>query len=288
MIYSMTAFGRNDAHTQWGSLAWEMRSINHRYLDLSLRLPEELRSIEPKVRQAISQRLHRGKVEAQLRWVRSADINAEVQVNDKVADALVLAADQLSARHPKLRPFSIADVLRWPGVVDSAATDYSALQQAALQLLDTSLDDFMGARAREGERISDFITQRLDQVSLHTRALGALRSSVVERQQHRLRERISALRIQADHERIEQELAIMANKLDTAEEIERLDAHVAEIHKALQRQEPIGRRLDFLMQELNREANTLASKSADVDTTGVSVELKVLIEQMREQIQNAE
>jgi uncharacterized protein (TIGR00255 family) len=287
MIHSMTAFAREDGETPWGSLSWELKSVNHRYLDPSLRLPEDLRAIEPAVREALAARLNRGKVEATLRF-QPLPAAAGLELDEAQARRVLDSAARLQALDARLAPLSAAELLRWPGVIRSAAPDAAALAETALALLARALDALAAMRAREGARLKELIVQRLDAALRAAAEARAVLPAVQEAFRTRLTERLKEIKDSLDPARLEQEMALFANRTDVAEELDRLETHVAEVRRLLNAGGAIGRRLDFLMQELHREANTLGSKSPDLRLTNVSVELKVLIDQMREQVQNIE
>lgn len=288
MTRSMTAFSHRELNTEHGKLSWEARTVNHRYLDISLRLPEEFRSMENSFREIIQQRLKRGKVELNLRFVAMQGSANEIQINEPLARALIIACRQLEAITDNAEAVKAIDILRWPGVAQDAPPDMNILKAHAEALLDETLDDLLETREREGKRLADFIFQRCDQIAEITVRIRKHRPSIITAQREKILKRIEELKISPDYNRIEQELVILAQRLDVDEELDRLMAHLDEINDVLERDEPVGRRLDFLMQELNREANTLASKSNDADTTQAAVDLKVMIEQMREQVQNIE
>lgn len=289
MIQSMTAFARSEAKGEWGALAWELRTVNHRYLDLSIRLPEEFRSLEPAVRERLSARVSRGKLDAQLRFqaVQSSSVSA-LKINRELAQALVESAQAAAGLLDNSAPISPMEILRWPGVIAEQERDLEPLRALALEQLDQAIEQLVETRRREGDRLKGFLTDRHAAVVELAKTARRQRPEAVARIQERLRSRLAELPVEADPARLEQELVIIATKMDVDEELDRLDAHLAELRQVLERKEPIGRRLDFLMQELNREANTLSSKSAHSETTQTAVELKVLIEQMREQVQNIE
>jgi uncharacterized protein (TIGR00255 family) len=284
----MTAFARSERQTDGWVMTWELRSMNHRYLDSTIRLPEMLRALEPIVRERIHDALSRGKLECNLKLQSGTGVPAELFLNKPVAQRLLrLAAEleELMGPGTGLRP---VDVLSWPGVVGEAEPDLEKIQAATIAGLDAALAELIATRQREGERIAQLLSQRCDSMAAQIRQVRLRRPGVVARLREKLLARLADLALEPDTQRLEQEMVIMAQRLDVEEELDRLDAHLAEISNVLQRSEPIGRRLDFLMQELNREANTLSAKSADTETTRAAVELKVLIEQMREQIQNIE
>lgn len=288
MIRSMTAFSHRELSIEQGKLSWEARTVNHRYLDISLRLPEEFRSLENRFREAIQKRLKRGKVEVTLRFSAAQGNNNEIQINEPLARALIIACRQLEAITDNAEAVKAIDILRWPGVAQDASPDMDILTAHALALLDDTLTDLRETREREGKRLADFIFQRCDQIAEITVRIRKHRPGIISAQREKILQRIEELKISPDYNRIEQELVILAQRLDVDEELDRLMAHLDEINGVLERDEPVGRRLDFLMQELNREANTLASKANDADTTQAAVDLKVMIEQMREQVQNIE
>ena len=287
MPRSMTAFERCEERTDRGELAWEIRSVNHRYLDLQVRLPEDLRGLEPAVRERVGGRLARGKVECSLRYVPVAAERA-VEVDWSYLDQLLEAARGVDVRLHGAAPIPATELLRFPGVLIEAPRDLGPVREAALALLDRTLDGFVAAREREGDRLDALLRERLDAVERTVDEVRRNLPAVESRNRERLEARLAELGQPADAARLEQEMVYQAQRLDASEELDRLAAHCDEIRAILQRDEPVGRRLDFLMQELNREANTLGSKAGGLETTSGSVELKVLIEQMREQIQNLE
>ncbi len=287
-MLSMTAFARSERLTEWGTLSWELRSVNHRYLEPSLRLPEALRVLEPKVRERLSARLDRGKLDGTLKFHAGERAVTTVSLNRPLAERLLAVAQELQSLTPQSTPVPLADILRWPGVVSEPEPDTGPLLAEALAGLDTALDDLIATRQREGQRIQQLLEQRCTTMADIVAQIRQRRPEVLAYQREKLLTRLADLKVEAEPSRLEQELALAAQRLDVDEELDRLDGHLNEVLAVLQRREPIGRRLDFLMQELNREANTLASKSADADTTRAAVDLKVLIEQMREQVQNIE
>ncbi|MQX52373.1 YicC/YloC family endoribonuclease [Alcanivorax sediminis] len=287
MICSMTAFARADRHLEGFSLAWEIKSVNHRYLEISPRLPDTLRALENGARDKCRQALARGKVEITLRY-QQIDSDVELELNE----ALVKKLSDVSRRVGDLVQHSgqvnPMEVLRYPGVLSSQELDVERLQKEALSLLDEALKALIDTRAREGEQLGKLIEDRLDGISTQVEIVKAAIPRIKEAQRERLRKRIQDVVESPDPDRLEQELVMQAQKMDVDEELDRLVTHVSEVRRIVKKGGHIGRRLDFLMQELNREANTLASKSVDSETTAAAVELKVLIEQMREQIQNIE
>ena len=288
MIRSMTAFARQEADTDLGSLSWELRSLNHRYLELGLRLPEELRAMESAVRERVNARLGRGKVECSCRFRPVTATAIPVDINDNNLSRLLAACEAVNQRLPEALPSSPLDVLRWPGVVREETVDTGPLQQQALALLDKALDELLLSREREGGQIKTLLQQRCDDMSALVVQARTCLPEIRTGLREKLHARLADLDVDVDPGRFEQELVMQLQKIDVDEEMDRLESHIGEVRRVLDRKEPVGRRLDFLMQELNREANTLGSKSVVAETTNISVELKVLIEQMREQVQNVE
>ncbi|MCB1799791.1 MAG: YicC family protein [Gammaproteobacteria bacterium] len=284
----MTAFAREQGHGEYGELTWEIRSVNHRFLESTVRLPEELRAIEPVVRERVTLRLGRGKVECNLRFKAATAAATELKVNDGLVDQILAAADKMAHRLHSSHQLSIMDLLRWPGVLETAEQDFTPLQEAAVELLDKTIDSLLDAREREGGRLAELIAQRITLMRAQVELARERMPQVIAAVRERLRSRLAEVAETLDQARLEQEMALLAQRLDVDEEMDRLRTHLDEVERVLEQDEPVGRRLDFLMQELNREANTLGSKSADSETTAVSVEMKVLIEQMREQVQNIE
>ena len=288
MIRSMTAFARQELDAETGALAWEIRSLNHRYLELGVRLPEELRAMESAVRERVSARLGRGKVECSCRYRPVASGAAPVDIDPDNLQRLLAACEDVAARMPQSDPLNPLEILRWPGVVREQAVDTVPLMKQALALLEQTLDELLQSREREGEQIQRLLLQRCDAMSELVQQARSCLPEILAGLREKLQARLAELETTADPGRLEQELVIQIQKCDVDEEMDRLQGHIDEVRRVLERDEPVGRRLDFLMQELNREANTLGSKSVAVVTTTISVELKVLIEQMREQVQNTE
>lgn len=288
MIRSMTAFARREMDTGSGVLSWEIRSLNHRYLEPGLRLPEELRAAEATVREHLGKRLARGKVECTCRYRPLASGTVPVEIDTDNLARLLAACEKVTAELPAAVPLDPLDILRWPGILQEQEVDTEPLVRSALALLDVTLDDLVACREREGEQIAGLLRQRCDAMSELVSRVRELLPGIRTALRTKLETRLAELEIPADPGRLEQELVLQLQKLDVDEEMDRLQNHIEEVRRVLERGEPVGRRLDFLMQELNREANTLGSKSVASETTGISVELKVLIEQMREQVQNVE
>jgi uncharacterized protein (TIGR00255 family) len=288
MIHSMTGFARRESQGEWGTLSWEIRSVNHRYLELAWRLPEELRPLEPAFRKVVGKHLSRGKVDCGLRLRWSDEAQPPIKLNAIVLSQVASAIDALTERLPGLGPVDPLDLLRWPRIIEDADKDVGPVEAAAMDLLEEALQELSASRRREGERLALMLRERCDAIEelvAEARSrLPEIRSALRER----TLEKLAQLDIEADPDRVEQELVLLAQKMDVDEELDRLDSHLAEVRRALETDEAVGRRLDFLMQEFNREANTLASKSQSNESTRIAVELKVLIEQMREQVQNVE
>jgi uncharacterized protein (TIGR00255 family) len=288
MPHSMTGFATADVVVGAFRLAWEIRSVNHRFLELSFRLPEELRSLEPDCRDMVAAVVKRGKVDCTLRIAaHGGEAPAVIVVEDALRELAALEARVRAIFHDA-RPLSVGEVLRWAGVLKEPHELIDALAEPAAHCLKVAVEALQGARLREGQRIVEALTQRIDGVTSLTDGIKPLLHAAQERYREKLQERLQRFDVQVQPERIEQELAMLAQRVDVAEEVDRLSSHVVETRSVLSRNEPVGRRLDFLIQELNREANTLASKVQDETLTRAAVELKVLIEQMREQVQNLE
>jgi uncharacterized protein (TIGR00255 family) len=284
----MTGFARESAETSIGTLTWEIRAVNHRYLDVQFKLPEDLRPKEQAFRQQASGVLGRGKVECALFFRRATDEQSELQIDTGLVEILGARISEVSAKLPATAAVNPIEILRWPGVLQQAEVEAAPLFEEATALLDTALAAIDTMRSSEGARISEMLESRCADIGSIAATVRERMPEVLASSRARQQERIDKLDVEADPARLEVELALVAQKIDVDEELDRLDSHLVEIRDALADKKPVGRRLDFLMQELNREANTLGSKSADKETTRAAVDLKVLIEQMREQIQNVE
>lgn len=288
MIRSMTGYARAESQGTWGRLSWELRSVNHRYLDLSLRIPEELRGLESEARQLLGARLSRGKVEAGLRYSREGAEALPVILDFDRLRQLQQALDALKQELGTTAAPDPIRVLAWPGVVKTESADLAPVQAAALALLEKALGAFAQTRMREGEQLSQYLLERCAAIEGFVGEVRARLPRVRSQWVEKLRQRCRELGVEVDPNRLEQEVVLAAQRLDVDEELSRLSVHLGEVRKTLGREDAVGRRLDFLMQELNREANTLSSKSQDAEITRHAVDLKVVIEQMREQIQNVE
>ncbi|MCH8929443.1 MAG: YicC family protein [Proteobacteria bacterium] len=288
MIRSMTGYARLERSTEYGTLSWELRSVNHRYLDLGFRMPDEFRSMEPAFRTQVSAVLKRGKIECGLRLTALSGTASPLTINMQVLDQLLAHTSEIAEKLPAAAAPNPLEVLRWPGLLGEPEKDLEPAQKAATELLGETLAQLSQNRASEGERIREMLITRCETMDEIVRFVRGKMPDVMSNLRRRLRDRIAQLSEEVDNERIEIELAMLAQKFDVDEEMDRLSSHLTEVRSTIDRDDPIGRRLDFLMQELNREANTLSSKSQDTEVTRAAVELKVLIEQMREQIQNIE
>jgi len=288
MIRSMTGFARRERQGVWGTLTCELRTVNHRYLEVSLRLPDELKTLDSDLRQAIHGALRRGKVDANLYLKSTAGITPSIELNEETLRHIVEKLREIGQKIGTSAPIDAMDLLRWPGVIRETDRDFAPVLAAVMELTNEALTELNEMRAREGARIRELIKQRCEAMQTTAKVVRTRLPEIGARIRTRVTERIAALGTTPDHERLEQELVMYAHKMDVDEELDRLDSHLTEIAGIIDSKEPAGRRLDFLMQELNREANTLSSKSQDVETTRAAVDLKVLIEQMREQIQNVE
>jgi len=286
MISSMTGFARQERNGAFGSLVCEIRSVNHRFLDATVRLPDSCRTLESELRQKLSAELRRGKVDCTVQHRPS--VAAALQVDEAALAPLLARSQQLAKQLAGQSQINVLDLLRWPGVLREAQSDPEALAGAVRELFDNTLEGLRAARNREGERLTELIVQRCDALAALITQVRARLPEVLARVRARLEERLAELGGELNQERIEQEIVLLLHRLDVAEELDRLSGHIAETRRTLGSPEAAGRRLDFLLQEFNREANTLASKSQDLETTRVAVEMKVTIEQMREQVQNIE
>jgi uncharacterized protein (TIGR00255 family) len=286
MISSMTGFARQERSGAFGSLVCEIRSVNHRFLDATVRLPDSCRTLESELRQKLAGELRRGKVDCTLQ--HRPPLAAALQVDDTALAPLLARSQQLAKQLAGQAQINVLDLLRWPGVLREAQPDTEALTAAVRELFESTLGGLQAARHREGERLAELIIQRCDALATLIAQVRARLPEVLSRVRARLEERLAELGGELNQERIEQEIVLLLHRLDVAEELDRLSGHIAEARHTLGSPEAAGRRLDFLLQEFNREANTLASKSQDLETTRVAVEMKVTIEQMREQVQNIE
>ena len=287
MIYSMTAFARLEVKKDWGDAVWEIRSVNQRYLENFFRLPEQFRGLENTLREKLRQSLTRGKIECSLRIETKKQTNAELNLNKELANQVIQSLQWIKSQAGE-GEINLTDVLRYPGVVEAQEQDLDSISQDLLTAFDDLLTDFIAMRGREGEKLNDIIQQRLDAITVEAEKVRSQMPAVLQWQRERLLQRFEDAQVNLDPQRVEQEMILLAQRVDVAEELDRLQMHVKETTNILKKGGAVGRKLDFMMQELNRESNTLASKSINADITASAVELKVLIEQMREQIQNLE
>ena len=286
MIHSMTGYARKEFKGDWGTAVWEIRSVNQRYLETYLRLPEQLRGLEPILRERFRKHLERGKVECNLRFESQTNAG-QLHINEALAEQLIEGALWVIDRagQGQLNPL---DVLRWPGVMAGEEQDMDELNTRLLAGFDEVLAQFVESRQSEGDKLKVLIEQRLDGIQVEVTKVRAFMPQILEWQRQKLIDRLAEAKLELDPARVEQEIIMLAQRIDVAEELDRLGMHITETHKILKKGGACGRRLDFMMQEFNRESNTLGSKSINAETTQSAVELKVLIEQMREQIQNIE
>ena len=288
MTASMTAYGRTEELSETGHITWEIRSVNHRYLEVNIRLPEDLRILETKVREHISSKLKRGKVDCSLRFDASEIAGDGLSIDTNLANNLIKSAESIQASITNPAELSAMDFLRWPGVINRDTIDAEPISASLLEQLDMTLEHVVGTRLREGKKLQAMILERCDIIASLLHRFREKLPDIQQMLRDRLSDKSQELSIELDKDRLEQEILLLVQKSDVAEELDRLEAHLGEVRQVVQKNEPVGRRLDFLMQEMNREANTLGSKAANLDYTNTSVDLKVLIEQMREQIQNIE
>lgn len=288
MIHSMTSFARYEHLASWGTLTWELRSVNHRYLEPSFKMPDFARASEHLLRDKLRTAMARGKVECALRFEKAAMQADQVAVNEELLATLIAANQHIAAKLPHVAPERASTFLQWPGVLASSDVDSTEMEKAVLASFDKALLQLLEHRKREGEQLEQVIQQRLNAISAICIDTKKLMPEIMQKQKQKLLDRFTELQLNVDQPRIEQEIVFLAQKIDVDEELDRLHAHVIEVKNTLATGGPCGRRLDFLMQELNREANTLGSKSIHSETSQTSVDLKVYIEQMREQIQNIE
>lgn len=284
----MTGFARREVPGPWGTLVCELRSVNHRFLEVAFRLPEELRQAESELRQQLAKQVKRGKVDCSISHRRAQGSDLALEVDEQALDRLSARIRDVARLLPERHSVDVLDVLRWPGVLRDQSDAGEELLMAARRVFEETVSDLVAARAREGVRLKELIDQRCEALDGLVAQVRARLPEVHARVRSRLEDRIAELQVSVDRDRLEQELALLLQRLDVDEELDRLTGHITEIRRVVAGAEPAGRRLDFLMQELNREANTLSSKSQDLETTRSAVDMKVVIEQMREQVQNIE
>lgn len=288
MIRSMTAFARQDTQEDWGTLTCEIRTVNHRYLEPSFRLPEALRELENSFREQLRKQLRRGKVDVAIRLQANESATQGFEIDEDVATAVNEAANHINRMLDNPAHISALDILRWPGVLASTEQDFGPARKAAGELFERTVSELVTVREREGERLRPLFEDRLTTMGERVTEVRERMPELIRAQEEHLKNRFEQAKVELDPDRVAQEMVMLAQKSDVAEELDRLEAHITEVSDTLKSDDAIGRRLDFLMQELNREANTLSSKSIDARVTRAAVDLKVLIEQMREQVQNLE
>lgn len=288
MIRSMTAYARKELNQSWGSASWEIRSVNQRYLETYIRLPEQFRALEPMIRERLRTRLTRGKIECNLRFeLDPAAQQQELSLNKELANQILTAADWIRTEY-QAGEINPVDVLRWSGVMSAKEQDLDGISQEILALLEHAIDEFIVVREREGHALEQLIVQRLDAITAEIDKIRQWMPDILLWQREKLKSKLDDANIELDNARLEQEIIMLAQRIDVEEELDRLSTHVKETFSILKKNEAVGRRLDFMMQEFNRESNTIASKSINADITASAIELKVLIEQIREQVQNIE
>ncbi len=288
MIFSMTGYAAIAGELPFGGITLELRAVNHRYLDLQFRIPDDLRLLEPQLRERLAASISRGKVECRIAFNRLLGAQGTLQLNGELLQQLTLLDEKVRGALPAAEPLSVGDVLRWPGVLGNDALPMELVAERCVSLLDQAVQDFNAARAREGEKLKAVLLERIERMESIVSAVAPRIPQLIGAYQDKMAARLREAMLDPEGERLKQELVMFAAKIDVDEELQRLGAHFAEIRRILDKGGAAGKRLDFLMQELNREANTLGSKSVDVGITQNAMELKVLIEQMREQIQNIE
>ncbi len=288
MLHSMTAFTQQEHAAEPGTLNWEIRAVNHRYLEPGFKLPETFRAIEPRLRDILRSNTQRGKIDAQLRFNGAANTGQATHVDQKQLQQLLAALDLVQQQSVSSAAPGTLELLAWPGVLKAEEIDQQTQHNAAITLFEKSVQDLVAMRAREGEKLGEFIAQRLDGIEAVLQQLRSKMPELLAAQQQKLRDRVAQLQASVEPTRLEQELLIIAQKTDISEECDRLETHIVETRRTLAKGGVCGRRLDFLMQEFNREANTMSSKAIAGSISQAAIELKVLIEQMREQIQNIE
>lgn len=294
MTQSMTAFARNESRLDEITINLELRSVNNRYLDISIRAPEEVREAEQKLRTLLSNKLSRGKVELNIRTKNNLATDStnenptEIQLNMDLVEQLSKASHTITQHISNAETINPLEILNWPGVIQAKKINAKELQQSVINCLDEALEEFIETRKREGDKLAAMLIQRCDEMEKIRIEVDKLIPEILETRKQKIRDRLAEFEVEHDENRLEQEMVLLAQKMDITEELDRLGAHLSEVRNVLSSAKPVGRRLDFLMQELNREANTLGSKSVDTASTRASVDLKVLIEQMREQVQNIE
>jgi uncharacterized protein (TIGR00255 family) len=288
MIASMTAFARKTVDAEWGSATWEIKSVNQRFMEPNFRLPETFRKLEMKFRESIRDKLNRGKLDCSLRYELKQGAVGELKLNEVLLNELVRVHKEIASHVQHDQPMDIVEMMRWPELLKSEDVDLSQAEKDVVALFSATIDELIVARQREGESLKQMLIERIQGVAEQVEIVKSRMPDIVQAQKDKLRARLEELEAELDNDRLEQELVLFAQKVDVDEEMDRLQTHINEVTRILNKGGVVGRKLDFLMQEFNREANTCGSKSVDKETTNAAVEMKVLIEQMREQIQNIE
>lgn len=288
MPNSMTAFARQQIQAEWGTLSCEIRSVNHRYLEMSIRLPEQIRDIEMNLRDILRTNVQRGKLEVNFRLQLEQAQTAEIKLNEALLQQVITTAELVNAKLARPGNLSALQLMQWPGVLDNVELEEAIIQKVALELFAATLKEYNKNRLREGNELKNLIQQRLISMAENVNFVRSKMPNFIAAKRKAIQDKFAELKLQIDADRLEQEMVLFVQKSDVDEELDRLAMHINEVERVLNAEGQIGRRLDFLMQELNREANTLSSKSISTEITQASVELKVAIEQMREQIQNIE
>ncbi len=288
MLKSMTAFARQQFAAEWGNVTWEIKSVNQRFLEPNFRMPESFRHLEFELRNVLRKRLNRGKLDCTLRIEMNPKHTGRMKLDQEMAQQLLTAHEELQVLAQDNQSADLVQLMRWPGLLQQEEADTDTMEKDVKQAFSQAVEQLIEVRQREGEALSEIIEQRLKGISSEVAKVGEQMPAVIKWQRERVANRFEEAKVELDKDRLEQEMVFLAQKLDVAEELDRLNTHVTECLRLLKDKGPVGRRLDFLMQEFNREANTLGSKSINADITNSSVEIKVLIEQMREQVQNIE
>ncbi|MBS0497100.1 MAG: YicC family protein [Proteobacteria bacterium] len=288
MIFSMTGYAAATQEMPYGSFNLEIRSVNNRYLDIQFRLPDDFRKLEPAMRELLTKQLSRGKVECRLNFSPSANTENSQQLDQALLDKLLQLEQSVKTRHPAALSLTVAEILKWPGMLGSDATPGEESDEICMKLLQTALNDLKAARIREGDKLKSVLLERIKQMRQLLQSAAPRIPALIAAFEEKLRTRLEEILGTQENERIHQEITLFASKIDVDEELSRLQAHIDEVERIINKGGAVGKQLDFMMQELHREANTIGSKSVDLEITRISMELKVIIEQMREQVQNIE
>lgn len=288
MIYSMTAFSRQAEQSNWGKVVWEMRAVNHRFLDCSFKMPENFRQIEMGLRELIREKLQRGRIECALQYKPATKDHSSLSIDKNLVESLVYAINEVKQFMPEAKSVNPLQILAWPNVLQTGEENIEFVQNEIIKLFKRTLDELIVSRAREGGELQKVLEKKLNDIAINKHKIKTKSPEIVQIQRNKILSKFEEFKAELDQQRLEQELVLFAQKVDIMEEIDRLGVHIKEMHRILRDGGYVGKRLDFLLQELNRETNTIASKSVDSEITSVAVEMKVIIEQMREQVQNIE